>query len=167
MPFKIQRTPRGLNSLLSIAGGETPIHLEDHIQGSIELMQVYGAPHRQLFQGTNATLTEGTPIGIGPPFVINAPYLLYGASLTATQTATLTALSMSIWLGVPPAGYTVYSKEFQNFGATVTGQAKASWYAPYPILLMPNISCFATCDIIGTDANVANAVFSMDIALLN
>ena len=170
MPFRIQRTPRGLPNLLGLFGGNTPIELEDRIRGTLDLTQAYGAPVRTLLQGASGALTEGTAIGLGPPFSDQLAacqfYLLYGMSLSITQTATLTALSMSLWLAIQPSGYAVASQEFTQFGATVTGAKKLSWYAPYPILLPSRFNPFGTVDIIGTDANVA-AGFSIDVALLS
>lgn len=165
MPFRIQRSPRVLNNLLSIFGGETPIELEDRVRGTIDLLQAYGAPQRQLIQINNPALTEGVALPAGSSFTPTVPFILYGASLSITQTATLTALHASIWLGISPTGYKVASQEFTTFGATVTGVKAISWYAPYPILLGAGTGVFGTCDIIGTDANVS-AGFSFDVALL-
>lgn len=164
MPFKIQRVPRLLNNLLSITGGLTPVELEDRVRGTIDLLQAYGSPLRQLWQNSGV-VAEGAPVNILPADIPKVPYLLFGASLSVTQTATMTALSNSIWLGVPPAGYAVASQEYTQFGLTVTGAKKLSWYAPYPILLPPNILPFATMDILGTDAS-ATVGLSVDVAIL-
>ena len=161
MPFTIQRNPKSLGSLLSTFGGETPRVMADQVYAGVDLLQFYGG-QRQLAQINNGTLAQGQSLPAGssimPP---NVPFVLYGASLSITRTATMTNLGLSIWIGIGNTGYAVASAEFQRFGATALGVAKLSWYAPYPIVLPAGTSVFSTLDMLGTDAT-ANAGFSVD-----
>lgn len=154
--LKIQRVPRGLNELLSIAGGQTPTHLHDNVQASIELLQFYAMQQLQTSFTNNPALAEGSSVAVITP---NAWCLLFGAAFTITKTATATALRATISLQRTTGVQTpLVSQDLGPFGATETGACNLCFWAPYPILLPPLSQIVGVLNILGTDANAATTI---------
>lgn len=157
MPFRIQRVPQGLNNLLSIFGGGTPVDLEDRVQGTLELVQFYALQQARVFFQNNAAVAElGTvnAVAAADAAIMNQWAVLFGANCTIVKTATATALSGSIRLLRNGAAnsITLEARNLGPFGATETGPVIVPFWAPYPIILRPPWNVFARLDLLGTDA---------------
>jgi hypothetical protein len=166
MPQKIQRVPRGLNDLLSISGGTTPVELEDRVRSTLELIQFYGLQQRAVFAGNNPAVAENVGVVVTPS--VGAWIVLFGASATIIKTATMTALRASISyrlagdVNQEPA---LASEELGPFGATETGAVSVVFRAPFPLILPPNTVFVARAQIIGTDAT-ANVTVGVEAGIL-
>ncbi|HZN25342.1 MAG TPA: hypothetical protein VFB75_14040 [Burkholderiales bacterium] len=167
MPFSIQRVPQGLLNLLNIKGGKTPIELEDRVRCALEMLQMYG-----LQQVQRLTASGATAEGASQAIVLSTTNwtVLFGASVSFSKTATMTALWGSILLfrgggPVGTAGLVLASGPGGPFGATETGTVQIPWIAPYPWLCPPNTSINGTPQIIGTDAT-CTTVISCEIGVL-
>jgi len=168
VPFKIQRVPQGLNNLLSIFGGQTPVDLEDRIRGTIELLQFYGLQQKRHVSGTNAAVAEGSSVALGPPDneVQTKWCILFAATGTWQKTATMTALRASVAIARQSANFQSYAEsELGPFGATETGAAGVVFIPPYPFLLIPPWSIQTPLKILGTDAT-ANGTLQCEIGVL-
>lgn len=98
MPFRIQRVPRGLNQLLKIFGGETPIELEDRVRGTIDLGKYYES---DIMFGTNAAPVVGALGGVGQTAVLTHTTILECKAIAATVTiGAAAATNVSIAVGV-------------------------------------------------------------------
>jgi hypothetical protein len=169
MPFRIQRVPQGLNDLLSIFGGQTPIELEDRVRGSLELIQYYGLQQQQEIGVANGALAEGGTISAtsNDTSVRSRFAVLFAASASLAKTATMTAARMRIIVARCGAnGVTRAEKELGPFGATETGSTVVTYEPPYPLILRPpwDVSCFLA--ILGTDAT-ASCSIRCEIGLFN
>lgn len=169
MPFRIQRVPQGLNNLLSIFGGATPVDLEDRVQASLELIQFYGLQQQRVVFGNDAALAEGSQVSatVNFPAVRGQWAVLFNASVAVVKTATVTALRASLRMQRAGSGNTttIASDELGPFGATETGVAHVVFNCPYPLILVPPWDIFARLDILGTDAN-ANVTGACEIGIL-
>jgi len=155
VPFRIQRVPRGLNELLSIFGGSTPTELEDRVQATLDLLQMYGLTQEQVRGANNPAEVENGTVG----FVLSTTQWTVLFDLTATfiKTATMTALRASCGIRISSdvsQEVTLGSDQLGPFGATETGAAMLIPALPYPRLLAPNTLVWGRPNIIGTDANV-------------
>lgn len=165
MPFKIQRVPRGLNDLLSVFGGQSPVELEDRIRGVLELTQLYGLTQRRLVSVQNAAAAEGSGVTIS---VGNNWCVLFDVAVIVQKTATMTALwavSFIQYGGQVADEIALASDDMGPFGATETGFVTLAWTAPYPRLIPPNTNVGGRATIIGTDAT-ANVIVSGNIGIL-
>jgi len=154
VPFRIQRVPRGLNELLSIFGGQTPVELEDRVRGTLDLLQLYGLSQERV-QGLNsAALAENTNLAFA---LSNTQWtVLFDATVTVIKTATVTAIraSVSVRLNADPnQEYALASESLGPFGATETGAATVVARLSYPRLCPPGSLIVGRLDILGTDAN--------------
>lgn len=167
MPFRIQRTSRGVNDLLSIFGGETPGELEDRVRGVVDFLQFYGLQQQRVVTNTNAALTELTALDITNVTVGCQYAVLFGCSFLALKTATMTALRLEVLvLRNGNSGVPVVNIEGGPFGANETGNVAASFIAPYPMLLVPPWTIRGRMPILGTDAN-ASCVTQAEIGVLS
>jgi hypothetical protein len=161
--MKIQRVPRGLNDLLSISGGNTPVDLQNEVRPVIDLLQFYGLNQITTLAQTQAALAEGGVVEIVVPS--NQYWLLYAAHTSIVKTATMTALSASIQIGATP-NFGVYdTRALGPFGATETGTARSCYPCPVPKLLLPGWSVRCGLDILGTDAT-ANVSIVVHVGVL-
>lgn len=156
MAQKIQRQPGGLAELLLTFGGVTPNIIEDSVRATLEALQFYALGNRQVISGTGAPV-EGGAIQIVTP---QAWSVLFAAEANFVKTATLTALNVSLLIGrtVAMDSVCVASKEYTQFGATVTGGSRLPFVPPYPWLLPPQTRILGIPDIIGTDATITLSV---------
>jgi len=158
VPFRIQRVPQGLNNLLSIFGGGTPIELEDRIRGQLDLLQFYGLQQQRVTFDTGAiaeTATVNCIAAAAERAELGAKWaVLFGASMGGVKTATMTAFRVSIEMirRGNTSSITLASGELGPFGATETGAAGVEYFSPQPILLAPPWSVFGRLQILGTDA---------------
>lgn len=160
MPFRIQRTPRGLNELLSIFGGGTPTELEDRVRGTIELLDFYGLSQLQTTIGNNAAAAEGA--GTSPALPAKNWFILFGASANVTKTATMTACRADIALnrGTDQGLLLFTSGDLGPFGATETGLCSFGGRLDRPVLCPPGSIMPCLMRIIGTDATAAISAFA-------
>lgn len=164
MAFKIQRVPRGLNELLSIAGGATPVELEERTRGTLELLQFYASTQLQAVSANNAAVVEANTLLV--KMSAERWTVLFSASATFVKTATVTALRGTISLNRrTPFDAVLFTEELGPFGATETGGANFGGMLPYPLLCPPDSILRVTPNIIGTDANV-NATIIAEFGLL-
>lgn len=152
MPFKIQRVPRGLNDLLAIFGGGTPVELEDRVRGSLDFLQFYGLTQQQFPNSANAALAEAGVVSILVPS--NQVWVLFSVNGVITKTATMTAAEFSIGIGITlGASSGIFSSgSLAPFGATETGVVQRGFCLPYPRILLPGSQIFLSLSILGTDA---------------
>lgn len=151
-PFdKIQRVPKGLLELLSLAGGQTPFLLDGIVRGQLDLLQFYGQTQLQTVTANNAAAAEAVQViaQLGPSWTV-----LFSLQATIVKTATMTALRGAVALN-RQAGLLmqIRQEELGPFGATETGIVSVCQFFPYPLLCPPNSEVIASCPIIGTDAN--------------
>lgn len=165
MAFRIQRVPRGLNELLSVFGGQTPVELEERTRGTVELLQLYGLSQVQRQQALNAALAEGGVVTIDVPS--NQCWVLYNVEVSVAKTATQTALALSLALGPLSNGITTVASwpTLSPFGATETGTLALGWSAPYPRVLLGGWRLQTRLDILGTDAT-ASVILSALVGVL-
>jgi len=156
--LEIQRFPVGLQELLSLKGGLTPLQLSPTAQPILDLLQMYGLLNRTVGFNTNAAAAEGTAVIITPS--VSSWAVLFGATSSIVKTATMTAARAALTVTRAPlsTGLVVASAECGPFGATETGVATVAWQCPYPWLLPPGSTIFATAQIIGTDATASVTV---------
>lgn len=161
---RIQRVPRGLNELLSLAGGQTPTGLLAEVRPGLELLQLYG-----LNQLTVRTLNDPAAPETGTVgFTIDdrSWAILFHCELAVVGTASMTALSTVITLQRRTlTSLAIATKEFTQFGATVTGFKRLAMQMPYPLVCPPGSRVFGGIDILGTDAT-CNATFTAEYGLL-
>lgn len=160
MPLKIQRVPRGLNDLLNIFGGSTPIELEDRVRGGIDLMQLYGTT--QLQSGTAVNVAAGEGAGASLFLSLDRWTVLFCCHATVIKTATMTALRADIQLQRNTINSTIlHAEELGPFGATETGTVSfGPGLLPYPLLCPPRTLLVTVMNIIGTDATASCAIFA-------
>lgn len=172
MAFRIQRVPQGLNQLLSIFGGQTPVDLEDKVRGAVDLLQMYGLQQKQVFAANNAALAEGGLVqAVGTAGIVDRWAVLFGGTSTIIKTGTMTAAKLTLQLG--RGGFSVNTLGLPldlggncgPFGATETGPFTCSFFAPYPIILPPPWQIFTRLEILGTDAT-ASVSTTAEIGLL-
>lgn len=166
MPFRIQRLPSGLNDLMSIFGGQTPVELEDRVRASVELTQYYGSSQLDVQSVNDPALAEGAALTFRP--APNNWIVLYSVSATIIKTATMTALRAAVALRLRAdvaKEVGLASEELGPFGATETGAVSVIWTAPFPRIIPPNTSFVARPQIIGTDAT-ANVTLGVHFGLL-
>lgn len=164
MAFRIQRVPRGLNNLLNIFGGGTPVDLEDRIRGTLELLQMYGTTQLQSQSANTAAAVEGA----GTPVTLSQSSwtVLFMATGIIVKTATMTALRGRIAINrVVQNSPILFAEELGPFGATETGNVNFGGLLPYPLLCPPGTIVSATPEIIGTDAN-ANVTTVVEFGVL-
>lgn len=151
MPFRIQRVPRGLNDLLNIFGGTTPTELEDRVQSSLELLQLYGLTQLQTASASDAALAEGGTVSL--TMSATRWTVLFAAQVGITKTATMTALRGSILLN-RSLGVAIQLKQEEcgPFGATESGFIAVAHWCPYPVLCPPGSIVQGSLAILGTDA---------------
>ena len=138
--MRIQRVPRGLNELLSIFGGNTPVDLEDKTRLTLDSLQFYGLTQRRVVSAANAALAPAT----GLPVVLPAAWnLLYCASVTVVGNAALTALQLNVQVN----GIMVASTSSDN-RTTAIGNTLA-FFPGYPLLLEPGSVVQALCEWAG------------------
>jgi hypothetical protein len=164
MPFKIQRTPRGLNNLLSLSGGQTPQELEDRIRGVLDVLQYYSLMQERQVTGNNAALAEGGAIDIVSPDT--EWWVLKSLNFTLVKTATMTACHLRLEVGqvAGPAGV-IFARSLEPFGATETGTIADGLILPYQRILPPRSVLRVAMGILGTDAN-ANVGVSGVVGIL-
>ena len=158
--MKIQRVPRGLNELLSIVGGQTPIELEQRTRLTLESIQLYGAQQLQSGFANNAALAEG---GNGVVLTLSATNwtVLFNAGAAIVKTATATALRASINLNRRVQfGTVIAAEELGPFGATETGTCSFGVQLPYPLLCPPGTTVAVIVNVLGTDATANASVFA-------
>jgi len=169
VPFKIQRVPQGLLNLLSIFGGGTPVELEDRVRSTIDLTQFYALQQRRVLLNTDPALAENGSVVVAANTdpLTRSWAVLFGASMGVIKTATMTAARVSVEMarGGQANSISLASGELSPFGATETGAAGVSFWAPYPILLVPPWSIFGRLQILGTDAT-ANCTCVCEIGIL-
>ena len=148
---KIQRVPRGLLELLSLAGGQTPYLLSGTVAPSLELLQLYGLTQLQSGVASNAVSTEtvGADLVLSP----TAWTVLFAATGQINKTATMTALFGTIVVRrTGGASSLVAGVPLGPFGATETGFVSFGGYLPYPLVCPPGTVVTCVASIIGTDA---------------
>lgn len=136
MPFRIQRTPIGLNAFFRFFGGETPTELEDRVRGSVDLTDMYGS---NLLQVTNDALAAGginrTVQGIsqsqGRLLQMSGTVVMGAAAGTFVKIALLYAPSAAFQLCC--VGHTVYTGAGLIAGATLRCAASLT----RPIVFQP------------------------------
>jgi hypothetical protein len=128
MPDRIQRVPRGLNELLTLSGGKTPIELEERVQASLDLLQFYGLTQRRVVTAVNAAIGSAVSLPVALPGSWN---LLYIASMTCVGNAAMTSLVIHVTLN----GIKIAS--FEPPYLTAALGHSANFVAPYPLLLEP------------------------------
>lgn len=163
MPDKIQRVARALNSLLSQQGGQTPLALNDNLQGTIDLLQFYGMTQYARVDVANAAAAEGTVLELVVP--ANQLWVLFAMHAVVVKTATMTACRISLAWGEAGSPMVVWAEALGPFGATETGTITSGLQLPYPKILLPGMNCRGRIDIIGTDAT-ADFTFSAGIGRL-
>lgn len=167
MPFRIQRVPQGLLNLLSIAGGATPIELEDRVQAVLEIIQLYGLQQRRVLLATNAALASGGAIDLRSN-VANVPVtegwaVLFGATAGIIKVAATTDASLSLELSRVGSSTNIAlavanSQQLGAYGAAGLGSAGIAWTAPFPYILPPTWNISARLQNL---AGVANASVSV------
>jgi len=163
VPLPIQRSPRGLNTLLSLFGGQTPQMLADQVSASLEMLQFYGLTQLQTRSASNAALAQGGTLTITVPDA--ETWVLFNAAGLIARTATQTALAASVQIGPTGGAVAVARNEATNFGATVLGSWRVPFVAPYPRVLLPGHAVSLALDTLGTDAN-ANVLLSVAVGVL-
>lgn len=150
MPFRIQRVPQGLNPMLSLSGGNTPVELEERVRPTLDLTQLYGLQQIQVFTAVNGAAAEAADVTAALPAVW---CMLFSCHATIVKTATMTALRGELFLNLGGSGQgCIAAQELGPFGATETGVVRVPYVSPFPRLLPPNSSVSARAVIIGTDA---------------
>lgn len=158
MPFRIQRVPRGLNDLLNIFGGGTPIDLEDRVQAGLDVLQMYGTTQLQSGFGTS-TNAEGTAVTI--TLSTRNWTVLFAAHGSIAKTATMTALFGTVTMNrATQFSPLLFAAQLGPFGATETGTVSFGGVLPYPLICPPGTTISATPAIIGTDATAVISVFA-------
>lgn len=157
--MKIQRVPRGLNELLTIAGGVTPTELEQRVRLTLEGLQFYAATQLQSGFANNAAAAEGAAV----PLTLHATAwtVLFAVQGAIAKTATVTALRGALTINRRTQfGPLLFSEELGPFGATETGTVSFGGYLAYPLLCPPGTVVNAIASIIGTDATANVSVFA-------
>lgn len=157
--FKIQRVPRGLNELLSIQGGATPVALLEHVHGVIDLLPLYGLSQLQVQTANNAALAENGNVAVVVPN--NQWWILFNCHGTFVKTATATALRGDIELVIGGNRIQTRSEELGPFGATETGNCRVCYEPSQPRLLPPASEVRAVLAILGTDATANVSINAM------
>lgn len=159
MAFRIQRVPRGLNELLSIFGGQTPVEMENSVRATLELLQMYGLSQLQSLGTNNAATAEGVAVSVQPS--ATQWTVLFTASTSIVKTATMTALTGTIAMRrTGNADSLLRSEQLGPFGATETGVVAVAHVCPYPMLLPPGTLIIGRANIIGTDATANVTTFA-------
>jgi hypothetical protein len=160
---RIQRVPRGLQEMLSLAGGQTPQALQDTVFPTLDLLQLYGMTQLQARALQDAALAEGGTIDIDVP--ATQTWILFSAAGLFTKTATMTALSASIQIGPINGTCTAVWASMGPFGATENGNARIAHVPPYPRVLLGGSRIRLGLDILGTDAT-ANSFLNVLVGVL-
>lgn len=160
MPFKIQRVPRGLNDLLSISGGQTPIELEERVRSVLDILQLYGQSQLQTGFVNNAASAEAAVTNL--TLHATSWTVLFSVNCALVKTATLTALAGRISMNRRTEfGSLLFAENnLGPFGATETGTINFGGMLPYPVLCPPGTTVGAVPAIVGTDATVNISVFA-------
>ena len=159
VPFSIQRYPLGIGPLLSVTGGESPKYMNQEVQGSLELLQMYGLTQLQSGFANGAATAEGTAVVL--TLAADRWTLLYGVQGAIVKTATMTALRGDVTLNRRTQfGSLLFADELGPFGATETGTVSFGGFLPYPLLCPPGTTVSCTARVIGTDATANVSVFA-------
>lgn len=150
MPDPIQRVARGWLEILSSQGGRTPTSASDVVQGFLDLLQMYGLQQLQTLETNDPAAAENVSVVVTPS--ARTWSVLFQAQCRIVKTATMTACRASIAMQRTTLITDLRSEELGPFGATETGSALVTFWAPYPILMPPGTQIVARTTILGTDA---------------
>jgi hypothetical protein len=146
----IQRVPQGVLDLLSMKGIENlPKDFSTTLIPIVDLLQFYGNQQRQLLSASGNPASGGS---LTTPITTQWT-VLFGGSVQATNTATMTFLSVALFAAGPNATIGLAAKE--KIAAATTGQFRLNWLADYPMVFPPGTTYFAQVDTLGVDATVA------------
>lgn len=134
---KIQRVPKGLLELLSLAGGQTPYLLSGVVHPTLDLLQFYGLTQLQSAFVTNAAVAELGQVQLQLPASWT---VLFGAVVTVVKTATITDLRVSVSLNRGVGVFLRLREEplMPFFTAAAAGTLTLPYFSPYPLLCPPN-----------------------------
>lgn len=147
MAFGIQRVPRGLASLLSVFGSQTPTELEQSIRAVVDATQYYGRTQLQTL--SLASLNVGTGAALTFTVPNSQTWLLFHAAATVVGLAGMTAAS----LAVTSQGA---SMAWGRNAVAVGQRLIVPFVSPYPIMLLPGqqLSAFLV-DAIGGNGDLS------------
>lgn len=159
IPFAIQRYPLGIGPLLNISSGASPAYINQEVQGSLELLQLYGLTQLTTGFANNAAAAEGAAV----PLVLSADRwtVLFAAQASIVKTATATALWGDVTINRRTQfGVLLFGGNLGPFGATESGTVSVGGYLQYPLVCPPGTTISATARVIGTDATANVSVFA-------
>jgi len=161
---KIQRVPKGLLELLSLAGGQTPFLLDGIVHGQLELLQYYGLTQLQSVFVNNGAVAEGGTVQLNLP---TAWCVLFGAELVVAKTATCTDLRGGIRLN-RGTGLSLTLREepmMPFFVQAAVGTLTLGYVCPYPLLCPPGSIVIGQIALLEVDAT-CNATIAAEFGVL-
>jgi hypothetical protein len=159
----IQRVPRGLADLLSLAGGNSPSRLADEVVPQLDLLQLYGMTQLQTRTSTDPAVVQGS--GTGVTLSASSWSILFGADVGVTQAAAMTALSLGLIIRRGTPGFTGIATKDHLGAFSAGGFSTLAWRAPYPLVCPPGTVVFGGIDKLAGVANAA-LTFTVEFGIL-